>query len=250
MILEGVVALVTGANRGIGRAFVSGLLQAGADKIYASVRTQSAAEELVRVHGKQVIPVLLDVADPVAIGRLDQLTGDTTLLINNAGVACYKGFVTSSDLDAARSEMAVNYFGALGVIRVMAPIIQKNGGGAIVQISSIAGMVTFPVVGSYSASKAAVNAMIKGVRAELAKSGVKVIGVYPGVVETQMSERFGVSGVQPEHIVTATLESVIRDEEDVFPDPMSRDLIERSLHDPKAVETELSHMLPEPSQDQ
>jgi len=250
MKMEGVIALVTGANRGIGRAFVSCLLQAGAGKVYASVRTQAAADELARTHGDQVVPALLDVTAPEMVGRLGHLAGDVTLLINNAGVAHFEGFIGFGDLDTAWSEMAVNYFGALDVIRAMAPVIQKNGGGTIVQISSIAGMVTFPVTGTYCASKAAVNAKITGARAELAQSGFKVIGVYPGVVETRMSEHFSVPGVPPERIVAATLESVIREEEDVFPDPMSRELFERSLRDPKAVETEFSRMLPEHPRDQ
>lgn len=244
MDIEGSVAFVTGANRGIGKAFVEGLLDAGVAKVYAASRVREALDEITRLHPGRIVPIALDVTDSTAVHNAAKYAGDINLLINNAGVAHFEGFNSADNLAAARTEMDVNYFGSLEMIRAFAPILRASGGGAIVQVSSIAGMVTFPVVGSYSASKAAVNAMIQGVRAELAPQGTAVMGVYPGVVDTGMSDRFDAPGVPPEDIVNATLEAVIMGYEDVFPDAMSQDLYKQVLSDPKGVEQQFSRMLP------
>jgi len=244
MDIEGSVAFVTGANRGLGKAFVEGLLNAGAARIYAASRARDTLDEIARIHPGRVVPIVLDVTDSTAVRSAAKYAGDINLLINNAGVAHFEGFISADNLAAARAEMNVNYFGSLDVIRAFAPILKANGGGAIVQVSSIAGMVTFPVVGSYSASKAAVNTMIKGVRAELATQGTAVMGVYPGVIDTEMSDRFDAPGVPPEDIVNASLEAVIKGNEDVFPDAMSQDLHRQLLLDPKMVEQQFAQMLP------
>jgi len=244
MDIEGSVAFVTGANRGLGKAFVEGLLNAGAARIYAASRARDALDEIVRIHPGRIVPIVLDVTDSTAVRSAVEYAGDIDLLINNAGVAHFEGFISADDLAAARVEMNVNYFGSLDVIRAFAPILKANGGGAIVQVSSIAGMVTFPVVGSYSASKAAVNTMIQGVRAELATQRTAVTGVYPGVIDTEMSDRFDAPGVPPADIVNASLEAVIKGNEDVFPDAMSQDLHRQLLLDPKMVEQQFSQMIP------
>ena len=244
MDIEGSVAFVTGANRGLGKAFVEGLLNAGAARIYAASRVRDTLDEIARIHPGRIVPIALDVTDSTAVRSAVEYAGDIDLLINNAGVAHFEGFISADDLAAARVEMNVNYFGSLDVIRAFAPILKANGGGAIVQVSSIAGMVTFPVVGSYSASKAAVNAMIQGVRAELATQRTAVTGVYPGVIDTEMSDRFDAPGVPPADIVNASLEAVIKGNEDVFPDAMSQDLHGQLLLDPKMVEQQFAQMLP------
>lgn len=244
MDIKGSKAFVTGANRGIGRVFVEELIKAGADKVYAAARVKDSLIELSQAYGHQVIPIALNVTDLSAVNRAAEMAPDTDLLINNAGVANFEGFLTSADLEAARQEMNTNYYGSLQMVRAFAPILKSNDGGAIIQISSIAGMVTFPVVGSYSASKAAVNAMIKGVRAELAAQGTLVTGVYPGVVDTEMSARFDGQGVPPVQIVCAALEAVMKGDEEVFPDAMSNDLYASVRRDPKTVERQFAEMLP------
>lgn len=244
MDIEGSVAFVTGANRGLGRAFVEGLIKSGAARIYAAARVGETLDGLVRKHGNRISPVTLDITDSVAVYSAAESAADVNLLINNAGVAHFEGFTTAGSLEAAHAEMNVNYFGSLEMIRAFAPVLKGNGGGIIIQIASIASMVTFPVVGSYCASKGAVNALIHGVRAELSAQGTVVAGVYPGVVDTEMSARFDAPGVPPESIVSVTLEAVTNGEEDIYPDAMSQDLYRKALQDPKALERELSQILP------
>lgn len=244
MDIKGSVAFVTGANRGLGRAFVEGLINSGAARIYAAARVREMLDELTRKHGERISPVILDVTDSVTVYSAAESAIDVNLLINNAGVAHFEGFTSAINLKAAHVEMNVNYFGSLEMIRAFAPVLKDNGGGTIIQVASIASMVTFPVVGSYCASKAALNAMIHGVRAELATQKTVVAGVYPGVMNTEMSARFDAPGVSPEAIVSATLEAVINGEEDIYPDAMSQDLYRKALQDPKTLERELSKMLP------
>ena len=244
MDIKGSVAFVTGANRGLGRAFVEGLINMGAARIYTAARAGEALDELTRRHGERISPVVLDVTDSTAVYSAAETATDVNLLINNAGVAHFAGFTSAMNLGSAHEEMNVNYFGSLEMMRAFAPVLKNNGGGMIIQIASIASMVTFPVVGSYCASKAALNALIQGVRAELATQKTAVAGVYPGVITTEMSARFDAPGVPPEAIVRATLEAVTNGEEDIFPDAMSQDLYRKVLQDPKALERELSGMLP------
>ncbi|HHJ15189.1 MAG TPA: SDR family NAD(P)-dependent oxidoreductase [Gammaproteobacteria bacterium] len=244
MDIKGSVAFVTGANRGLGRAFVEGLIESGAARIYAAARVKETLDDVIRKHGERIIPVTLDITDSAAVYSAAEKAADVNLLVNNAGVACFEGFTTAGSLEAAHTEMNINYFGSLEMIRAFAPVLKDNGGGTIIQIASIASMVTFPVIGSYCASKAALNALIYGARAELAAQGTVVSGVYPGVVDTEMSARFDAPGVPPESIVSVTLEAVIKGEEDIYPDAMSQDLYRKAHQQPKILERELSGMLP------
>lgn len=243
MKIENAVALVTGSNRGIGKAFVDGLLKQGARKIYAANRSHDSAKTIPS-HDGRLIPLRLDVTNPDEVKAAARMASDVNLLINNAGIAAFEGFLSATNLNMAGTEMDVNYFGSLAMIREFAHILKANGGGQIVQISSILGMVTIPFVGSYSASKAAVNMLIQGARAELAAQNTKVMGVYPGVVDTDMSVGFNMPGAPPVEIVNAVLSAIGEEVEDLFPDPMSRDIHANLLENPKAVEQQFSDMLP------
>ncbi|MBT5659143.1 MAG: SDR family oxidoreductase [Rhodospirillaceae bacterium] len=246
MKIEGSVALVTGANRhnGIGRAIVEALLRAGVKKIYATGRDIKPLAELASEHPDVVFPLSLDITDTKQINAAAAQAGDVNLLINNAGIALFAGLVAEKDLTAARTEMEVNYFGTLAMIRAFAPVLKTNGGGAIVNIASIASIVNFPVLGSYSASKAAEHSMTQGVRAELAGQGTRVIGIFPGPVETDMAKNFDMEKVTPSQISVAVLAAIAEGNEDVFPDDMAAEVYANFMNDPKAVEKELSEMLP------
>ena len=243
MELKGSVALVTGANRGIGKAFVTGLLEAGAARVYAAARDASSLNDMV-AKDPRVVPLALDVTDPDQVRAAADAAGDATLLINNAGVAGFAGLIAADTLETARSEMEVNYFGALAVIRAFAPVLKANGGGAIVNIGSIASHVNFPLLGSYSASKAATHSLTQGVRAELSDQGTQVIGVYPGPVETDMAKNIDAPKVPPAQIVEAALRAVEAGTEDVYPDPMAAEIHGHLLKDPKAVERQIGEMRP------
>ena len=237
-------ALVTGANRGIGKAFVEELLAAGAAKVYAAARDPKTLEELVEAGAGRVVPVALDVTKPEMIEAAAASHGDVALLINNAGIANYAGIIDAKDTGAARAEMETNYFGVLNMVRAFAPVLAGNEGGAIVNISSVAGRVNFPAIGSYSASKAAVHSLTQGIRAELAAQGTFVAGVYPGPVDTAMAAEFPMDKFKPNDIARTILENVEAGEEDIYPDPVSSELNAGLLSDPKAVERQAGEMLP------
>jgi len=244
MDIQGSVALVSGANRGIGKAFVEALRQAGARKIYAAARDASTLDGLVAGDEGRTVPLTLDITDPAAIHAAASQATDLTLLVNNAGIANFAGFIAAPSLEDARAEMEVNYFGSLEMIRAFAPILKANGGGAIVDLASIASLVNFPVIGSYCASKAAAHSMIQGVRAELGAQGTLVVGVYPGPVDTDMAKNFDMPKVPPERIAAAALGAVAKGLEDVFPDDMAEEMRTNLLRDPKAVEKQVGEMLP------
>ncbi len=242
--ITGKAAFVTGANRGIGRAFVKELLAAGAAKVYAGARDTAALADLVETSGGRVVPVTLDVTKPETIQAAADAHGDVAVLINNAGVAAFQGLISADGIEAARDEMEINYFGVLNVTRAFAPILAGNGGGAIVNMSSIAAHVNFPLLGSYSASKAAVHSLTQGVRAELAAQGTLVIGVYPGPVDTDMAANFPSEKATPASVAQRILSAIETGEEDVYPDPAAEETLANLIGDPKAVERQVGEMLP------
>lgn len=245
MNIKGAVALVTGANRGLGKAFVEALQEAGAAKIYATARNAESLSGLVAGDSGRIVPIALDVTNAEQVQAAVRAAGDVTLLINNAGVAVFGGFISTPDAGGARHEMEVNYFGTLDVARAFAPVLKRNGGGAIINLGSIASHVNFPALGPYSASKAAVHSLTQGIRAELSAQGTLVTGVYPGPVETDMAKDLDAPKVPPRQIAEAALKAVAEGTEDVFPDPMAEELRGGLLQDPKAVEKQIAQMLPE-----
>ena len=243
--VEGKTALVTGANRGIGRAFVEELLKAGADKVYAAARNIDTLADLVEQGQGRVVPLKLDVTNVAEIEALANTHTDVSLLINNAGIAVFGGLISAENTDPARAEMETNYFGTLNLVRAFAPVLASNGGGAIVNMASIASYISFPILGSYSASKAAVHSLTQGIRAELVAQGTQVSGVYPGPVDTAMAEPFPMEKTAPNDVARDVLLAVDAGQEDIYPDPMSADMHEAFIADQKAVEKQTGEMLPE-----
>ncbi|MEP2704202.1 MAG: SDR family oxidoreductase [Roseibium sp.] len=231
--IAGKSALVTGANRGIGRAFVKELLALGATKVYAGARRPETLDDLVTESGGKVVPLKLDVTKSEDVAQAANNL-DVSLLINNAGIAGFSGFIGAEASDLGRSEMETNYFGTLNMAQAFAPILKANGGGAIINLGSIASHVNFPVLGTYSASKAAVHSLTQGLRAELAAQGTHVIGVYPGPVDTAMAEKFEADKTAPQDVVRQILQALEDGDEDVFPDPTATQLYDQILADPVA----------------
>ncbi|MGO1117954.1 SDR family oxidoreductase [Rhodovibrionaceae bacterium A322] len=242
--INGKTALVTGANRGIGRAFVETLLAQGASKIYATARNTASLDDLVAQSGGRVVAVQLDVTEETQVAQVAAAYDDVDLLINNAGVAAFEGLVAANSAQAARQEMETNYFGSFNMIRAYAPVLARQGGGAIINMASIASHVNFPALGSYSASKAAVHSLTQGVRAELAAQGTQVVGVYPGPVDTDMAASFPMDKTAPSAVVAAVFSALEAGEEDIYPDPMAQDLQKSMLADMKSVERQIGEMLP------
>ncbi|NJL41242.1 MAG: SDR family oxidoreductase [Leptolyngbyaceae cyanobacterium SM1_4_3] len=244
MQIEGAVALVTGANGGIGKYYVESLLKAGAAQVYAGARNPSALDNLVAIDSQRVIPISLDITNEQSVIAAAEKCKDVNLLINNAGIGLLKGFISAPDLSGARAEIEVNYFGTLAMCRAFAPVLKANGGGAIVNMLSILGKVNFPMNASYSASKAAGIMMTQGVRAELAAQNTLVVGVMPGTVDTKGSKNFPPPKVSPEVVAQEALQAVIDEIEDVYPGEQAKEMAAQLLKDPKALEKMMATMLP------
>lgn len=236
MRIEEATALVSGANRGIGRATTEALLAAGAQKVYAAARKPDALDDLVNQHGDRVVPLTLDVTSDADVAAAADRAGDINLLINNAGVLYHTTGLGDDDLDHARTEIEVNYLGLLRMARAFAPILQHNGGGAMVNLASIASHVAFPILSTYSASKAAVHSITVSLRAHLAAKGTHVVGVYPGPIDTAMAEGIPFDKAAPSDVANTILRAVEQGEEDVFPDPTAQELYADARADPKQVE--------------
>ena len=181
------VVFVTGANRGIGRAIAEEALARGSKKVYAAARNVAGVQDLVDQYPERVVGIQLDVTSDVQIDSAASVAQDVQILINNAGVASYSGFVYDHNPEEARREMETNYFGPLNVTRAFARALVENGNGAVATVVSIGGLVNFPPAATYSASKAAAHSLTQGMRAELAPQGVAVFGVYPGPIDTDMA---------------------------------------------------------------
>jgi NAD(P)-dependent dehydrogenase (short-subunit alcohol dehydrogenase family) len=210
------VAFVTGANRGIGLAFAQELLAGGARKVYAAARQP----ERITIPG--VERVRLDVTNSEDVAAAARQCTDVNLLINNAGIVLWPGFLAPDSVEAARSEMETNYYGPLLLSRAFAPVLAKNGGGAIVNLLSVLSWVAVPSAGTYSASKAAAWALTNWLRTALREQGTQVIGVHAGPVDTDMASELTLPKVAPIFVVRQTLSAVEAGRDEVLADEMTR----------------------------
>ena len=181
MKIDGSVALVTGANRGLGRAYARELVSRGAARVYGAARHPD------QVTGPGLTPVALDITHPDRVTQVAKDCADVSLLVNNAGVLKYSTFIGAPSLDAARQEMETNYFGTLSMCRAFAPVLAANGGGAIVNMLSVSSFYTNPFDASYGASKAAAWSLTNGVRLELHHQGTLVVAVHASFIDTDMA---------------------------------------------------------------
>lgn len=238
--IEGSVALVTGSNRGIGRAIVEALVARGASKVYAGARNTEALADLVNAYPGKVEALELDVTNAEQITKAAEIAKDVDLLINNAGVAGEKFKVISdAEINAfARVEFEVNVFGVIGLTQAFIPILESNGGGTLVNLGSVASFVNFPILQSYSASKAAVHSLTQATRA--IHTNTLVVGVYPGPVDTDMAEGLPMDKVSPESVAQEILDGIEAGTEEVFPDPMAKEMGGFYLQDPKGLERQVA----------
>ncbi|MEI5673234.1 MULTISPECIES: SDR family oxidoreductase [unclassified Nocardioides] len=175
------IALVTGANRGIGRQFVLELLERGASRVYATARRP----ETLDFDDPRVVPLRLDLLDHDSVVAAAAEANDVTLLVNNAGISTGAGLVTG-DLADIRREMDTHFWGTLDMVRTFSPVLAANGGGAIVNVLSALSWFAAPGSGAYAAAKAAAWNLTNGVRLELAAQGTLVQGVLLGAADTDM----------------------------------------------------------------
>ena len=240
--VAGRVVLVTGANRGIGRALVHALLARGGRKVYAAARRPDSLADLVAGAPDRVVPLRLDVTQAAQVRQAAEQAGDADLLVNNAAILGYAfaGFEDPLWLDAARQEYETNVVGALRVSQAFAPVLARNGGGAIVNLSSVAGLVGMPPVLTYSSTKAALHSLTQSTRQMLREQGTRVFGVYPGPVETEMAAELPMEKTSAAVVAEAIVDGLERGQEEIYPDPFAVDFGSTYAVDPKALERRLA----------
>jgi len=216
MRIAGSVALVTGANRGLGRVYARELVSRGAAKVYGAARNAAAVTE------PGVTPVQLDITDPDRVTQVVQECPDVSLLVNNAGILKYSTFTGAPDLDSARAEMETNYFGTLRMCRAFAPVLKASGGGAIVNMLSVTSFYTNPFNASYGASKAAGWSLTNGVRLELHHQGTLVVAVHAGFIDTDMAALTSAPKDTPESVAQQALDAVEAGQVEVLADERTR----------------------------
>lgn len=221
MNIKDSIVLITGADRGIGKGFADELFKAGAKKIYLGACKPETVINYAAHHPGKMVPIRLDVTNPTHIKEASKKAHDVNVLINNAGVLHTNSLFDKEGLKKAQHEMAVNFFAPLAMIRAFTPVIEKNGGGVIINIPSVAGLVATPDITTYSASKAALHFLTLATRIELAEKNVHVMGLYPSPADTEMVHANDKNReiACTSHIARETIRAMQAREYNVFPDP-------------------------------
>ena len=216
MQLKNAVVFITGANRGLGRAFALAALAAGAAKVYAAARDPASVD----IPG--VVPVALDVTDPAQVASAAAKCNDVTLLVNNAGISLRAATTGDDALSVTRRLMDTNFFGLWALSQAFAPVLKANGGGAVLNVLSVLSWVTIPGLVPYSASKAAAWALSNGLRLELREQGTQVTSLHVGYMDTDMTK--GVDGpkASPDDVARYTLAQLEAGAFEVLADDLSR----------------------------
>lgn len=227
MNIKDEVVFITGANRGIGRAFARAALERGAAKVYATARDPAKLD----IPG--VVPVRLDVTRPDEAQAAARLCEDVSIVINNAGIAVPGGLFKPGDVDSLRAHLETNLFGMLHVSQAFAPILAANGGGALINVISAVSWANVPSLGNYATSKAAAWGLTNSIREELRAQGTQVLAVHMGFVNTELAHGFNVPKIEPEDVVAHTFTALAGGQTEVMADAISRQ-IKQSLSAPDA----------------
>ena len=215
MKIKGAIALVTGANRGLGLHFVEALVEFGAAKVYATARNIDTLDPLVRKHGGLVVPLSLDVTKQAQVDAVAEAAQDVTLLLNNAGVLDGRSLLEAPNLSAFEHEMAVNVFGLARMCQAFAPIIEANGGGAIANMLSVACLVHYPPFGTYAATKAAAMSLTASLQFDLRAKGVEVFGIFAGFIDTEMAGFVDNDKSSPDEVARNTMLGIEAGDSDI-----------------------------------
>jgi NAD(P)-dependent dehydrogenase (short-subunit alcohol dehydrogenase family) len=234
MNLNDSVALVTGANRGLGKHLVGELLRAGAAKVYAASRTPGSIPADPRV-----TPLSLDITDPDSVAAAAAAAPDVTVLVNNAGVLAFGG-VLDGDLGSVERELRTNYLGTLRVSRAFVSTLERNRPAAVVNLLTLIALAPAGGMAGYSASKAAAHSMTQALRAELRPRGVDVLGAYPGGIDTDMLAGVDAVKAPPQLVAERIVAALKAGESVVFPDDASAEAGAIYLTDPLKLEQMLT----------
>lgn len=225
MKVQDAVVFVSGASRGLGLAFAHEALRRGARKVYAGVRSPT------ETNTPGIVQVKLDVTDLASVAAAAAQCGDTTVLVNNAGIAR----LTSSTLDSAMIDVAreifeTNFYGTIRLSQAFAPILAKNGGGAVINVLSDACWHARPVLAAYSASKSAVWSFTNALRVELRNQKTLVLGLHVAFMDTDMTKALEIQKTSPRQVAEAALTGIEANKEEVLVDDFTRE-VKRSLSD-------------------
>jgi len=244
MNLTDKIVLVTGANRGLGRALVEASLKAGARRVYAAARDAHSLQSLVESAPARIVPLSLDITNERSLAAAAERAPDVAVLFNNAGVLASRSVLQSSAAEIAQ-DFATNCFGLLGATKAFRPALERagaRGGAAIVNVLSVVSLANMPALGAYSASKAAAFSLTQALRAELGQRGVRVHGVFAGAMDTDMVREMNMPKASPADVARAILVGIEQGKEDIFPDAMSESLFATWRKDPKELERQLAGM--------
>ena len=234
MNLKESVALVTGANRGLGAYLVQELLAAGASRVYAASRAPGAVAADVAADPR-VRTLTLDITDPASVERAAAAAQDVTVLVNNAGVLAF-GSALDGDLDAFERDLRTNYLGTLRVTRAFVPALERNAPAAVVNVLTLIALAPMSPMAGYSASKAAAHSITQALRAELRGRGIAVLGAYPGGIDTDMLAGVEAEKAHPRVVAMRTIAALAENETVVFPDDASAGAGAVYLQDPLKLE--------------
>ncbi len=216
MQLRNATVFITGANRGLGLSFAREALARGARKVYAAARNPSN----VTLPGVEVVQ--LDVTRPEDIAAAAQRCGDVTLLVNNAGIALVGGFLGDDSVASAHQQLETNFFGPLRLSQAFAPVLAANGGGAILNVLSVASWINSPVLGVYGATKSAAWALTNGLRQELRAQHTQVLGMHVGFVDTDLTRGFDAPKSNPDQVVRRTYDALEAGADEVLADEVTQ----------------------------
>jgi NAD(P)-dependent dehydrogenase (short-subunit alcohol dehydrogenase family) len=216
MKLDNATVFITGANRGLGLAFAREALARGARKVYAAARDPAT----VTLAG--VVSVKLDVTNAEEVAAAARAAGDVTVLINNAGIAATGGFLAENSIEAAQRHLETNLYGPIRLTQAFAPILARNGGGAILNVLSIASWINGPLLGNYGMSKSAAWAMTNGTRIELRGQNTQVLALHVGFIDTDLTAGLDVPKQSPESVAKTALAALEDGASEVLADEMTR----------------------------
>lgn len=242
MNIKNKTVFITGANGGIGQAIITSLINRGAKKIYASARNTDLLKAIVEKYNDIVIPVCLDITDSKQVEQISKKYCDIDILINNAGLNTNSCIKCEGAVDSLKKEVEVNLFGTLNMFNAFKTCLIKKEQGVIVNVCSILSYVNMPMNGTYSISKAATHSLTQAMRGELAKYNINVIGVYPGPVDTRMTEGLEMPKATPNSVAEEIVKGIELKVNRVMPDDFSKGLYKNILKSYEDVEKEMENL--------